>query len=404
MATLHTLRIRKYFDVAPTTLTFHRQRNLLLGVNGGGKTTLLNLIAMVLNLDFLALEQVPFEIGFKLEESTWTMDVDIKNEVSSLPEGLAARDVRSKPLKKSFTAHVRIEFHEHETDLRWRFETDGRKASVTPPRGRPIEDRAWRAHALGSLSFLLAAQISIHRDADIDSVQRFDEGVDFFRWIHAEAESPFQLWHFLGDRSLSGRAPAAMSDKLLNHELQLGERLSFDSDQEEFLSTFVAASGFEAVKLTADLIERSSPDSDGSFQEKFKLTLFCARQDGREFIQNDLSFGQKRLWAFLYYLECNRSSVIADELVNGLHHRWIKLCVERIGERQAFLTSQNPLLFDFIPLGTLTEPRCMFIRCDLDGPKMRWRNLEADESTRLYEAYEAGIESVGEILQTRGLW
>ena len=88
----------------------------------------------------------------------------------------------------------------------------------------------------------------------------------------------------------------------------------------------------------------------------------------------------------------------------GLHHSWIKLCVERIGQRQAFLTSQNPLLFDFIPLGTAAAPRCTFIRCDIDGAKMNWRNLHDDETARLYDAYDAGIESVGEILLTRGLW
>ena len=40
--------------------------------------------------------------------------------------------------------------------------------------------------------------------------------------------------------------------------------------------------------------------------------------------------------------------VIADELVNGLHHSWIEECIQAIGDRQTFLTSQNPLLLDYL--------------------------------------------------------
>jgi ABC-type molybdenum transport system ATPase subunit/photorepair protein PhrA len=76
-----------------------------------------------------------------------------------------------------------------------------------------------------------------------------------------------------------------------------------------------------------------------------------------------LSYGQKRLLTFFYYLASNPRFVVADELVNGLHYHWIAASVEAIGERQAFLTSQNPLLFDYLPLTSPEEVRSSFVLC-----------------------------------------
>lgn len=402
MAILRTLRIHKYLDVAPTTLTFHPRRNLLLGVNGGGKTTLLNLIAMVLNLDFRELEKQAFEIGFVLEEPGWSMDVEIRNEASALPRELSIHDRRGVPLEGAFVPAVRIELRSRRDERTAHFTTNGRTATVQHIDGEVV-DLDWSFPALSTLTFFGAMGMAVGDIPELGEVNRFDEGIDFFRRIHSDSESLIRVSRLGKARILSNLTPNAFHAQLRRHTLNLGERLSFDSAEHEFLKKFVEATGFDRVRLSADLIDRPQADASGTHTERFRLTLYCARGE-REFIQNELSFGQKRLWAFLYYLACNSHSVVADELVNGLHHRWIKLCVERIGDRQAFLTSQNPLLFDFIPLGTLEEPRCTFLRCDLETPKMRWRNLDEDETRRLYEAYDAGIESAGEILQTRGLW
>jgi hypothetical protein len=49
--------------------------------------------------------------------------------------------------------------------------------------------------------------------------------------------------------------------------------------------------------------------------------------------------------------------------VNGLHHRRIATSIEAIGQRQAFLTSQNPLLLDYIPIASADEVRRSFVLC-----------------------------------------
>jgi hypothetical protein len=158
--------------------------------------------------------------------------------------------------------------------------------------------------------------------------------------------------------------------------------------------------GFEA--------ERTNKPLNADVYEFGNLKFWFTRKDGSIFQDQHLSYGQKRLLTFLYYLEANPSIVIADELVNGLHHAWIKECMEAIGERQAFLTSQNPLLLDYLFFTSLEEVKESFILCRTepvgDSEKMIWRNLTDDEAAMFYSAYKVGIEHVGEILRTRGLW
>lgn len=139
------------------------------------------------------------------------------------------------------------------------------------------------------------------------------------------------------------------------------------------------------------------------------FTFHFTLEEGNVIHHDLLSFGQKRLFSFFYHLCCNEHFVIADELVNGLHHRWIEACMEAIGDRQAFLTSQNPLLFDYIPDFTSAEQvQSRFITCKtevVDGAEqLVWQNLSQADAEMFFDAYCAEIEPVGEILITRGLW
>src|SRR5262249_22087209 len=106
-----------------------------------------------------------------------------------------------------------------------------------------------------------------------------------------------------------------------------------------------------------------------------------------------LSFGQKRLLSYLYYLECNTEIGAADELMNGMHHEWIEHCMVTACEnRQMFYTSQNPLLLDFLEFGSETEVSERFVTCkwnDQDG--FVWENLEPRIGQEFYRLYKAGL-------------
>jgi len=138
------------------------------------------------------------------------------------------------------------------------------------------------------------------------------------------------------------------------------------------------------------------------------LKFLFTRRDGSIINHDLLSYGQKRLLTFFYYLACNQDVVVADELVNGLHHTWISACVQAMGARQVFLTSQNPLLLDYLQFDSADQARSTFITChskaEEDRERLLWSNMTKKDATSFFRAYKAGIQHVGEILQTKGLW
>ncbi|MGZ3461073.1 MAG: AAA family ATPase, partial [Archangium sp.] len=132
------------------------------------------------------------------------------------------------------------------------------------------------------------------------------------------------------------------------------------------------------------------------------------RRDGSVLSQEQLGHGQKRLLSFLYYLDVNEDFVIADELGNGLHPRWVEACLRSLGRRQVFLTSQNPLLFEHVPLASAEEVRASLIHCENalhEGRERKaWSNPAAETAARLFGAYQRGDTPLATLLRTHGLW
>jgi hypothetical protein len=163
--------------------------------------------------------------------------------------------------------------------------------------------------------------------------------------------------------------------------------------------------GFNSAELRVVVTEQPR----GTNVQVSNLVFRFWWEDGTFITHDRLSYGQKRLVTFFYYLACNPDIVIADELVNGLHHRWITASIEAIGQRQAFLTSQNPLLLDYIPVTSAEEARRSFVLCRGEPrpggrPGWIWENMSAEDAAELFSAYGVGVEHVSEILQSRGLW
>ncbi len=82
--------------------------------------------------------------------------------------------------------------------------------------------------------------------------------------------------------------------------------------------------------------------------------------------------------------------------------------MQAIGDRQAFLTSQNPLLFEYVEFESIEQVETRFITCRselVDGAEqLVWQNMPREDAERFYRGYQADIESIGDILINRGLW
>ena len=397
MAKLKTLKINTLYDVEPTELHFHDRRNVLLGKNGSGKTTLLKLISMILRSDFSELKSTVFDIEFELTEGTASYRVAVHNERVANPPPAELTD--------SYRSFARIEYREAENSTPRVVVGDGPQTSLEVG-GSPLQV------GLSPIDPMYVPVACAHAFRKMPTVQpiafRIDEGLAVFHTILGDQGGRLRVAH-LPDGQLVAVPTFLILPKTSGPTPP--DRLSFSSDQLSFLGTYASATGFSRVEMRIDLVG-GPPPGDASpgarFYDYGKASLRCTRPDGRFFDHSELSFGQQRLWTFLYCLAANQHSIIADELVNGLHHDWIDLCLKEIGDRQAFLTSQNPLLFDCLTFESRDDVQKQFVLCSTDpsdpARRMRWTQMSDEKAADFAAAYKSGIQYVSEILRTEGLW
>jgi hypothetical protein len=192
--------------------------------------------------------------------------------------------------------------------------------------------------------------------------------------------------------------------KNMAHDVQ---GLTIQAESLSFLPKVSTLFGFKTARLEMRLESKTGTRSSpvlrfGDFRFMFE------GHDGSIIRHEDLSYGQKRLLAFYYYLAANPLTVIADEIVDGLHHLWIDAAIEAIGDRQAFLASQNPLLLDHLEFDTAEQVASTFITCRAerigDDKRMSWSNMSTYDAERFFRAYQVDVKHVSEILLSKGLW
>ncbi|WP_437774384.1 AAA family ATPase [Sorangium sp. So ce1097] len=449
MVKLKRLTIHHYRNVEPCELIFDDRRNVLLGPNGAGKTTLLSLISKVLRTN-LTDPGDPFSIELELTFPQGSLTGKI---ASRKPEPEPAELLRLPPMARA--GHEGAYAIPEVPDIEFTLSLSDRQTPALIHRSHDqlIIEHAELGHELplrfvksgpGLLSTIILFVTAMREEEgpvniinDLRNAYRFDESLDMFRALTAREDdvdiSKDDLRPRIRlDRPIKARARSGPSITVSpNHgvvssgiidAMKLGLPLgstdySINNEQLAFLSRLVRLLGLRSATAKVELVDKNAQFELLENKVRHKLTeqfefgnlkFWFTRRDGSIFQDQHLSYGQKRLLAFLYYLDANPSFVIADELVNGLHHAWIEECMNAIGDRQAFLTSQNPLLLDYLSFESAEQVKESFILCrnqaDGDRERMIWRNMTDDEADMFYRAYQVGIEHVGEILRTRGLW
>ncbi|WP_437720230.1 AAA family ATPase [Sorangium sp. So ce861] len=439
MVKLKRLKIHRYRNVEPCELIFSDRRNVLLGPNGAGKTTLLSLISKVLRTN-LNDPGDPFSIEIELTFPQGSLIGKIASrepevdpaELLGLPSiARAARDTAYTPPEVPDFSFV-LSLAAPQTALSIRRSDD---RLIIQGGGL---DNEWPLGVLrlppGLINIILhlttTPNMGPHIDflIDLRNACRFDESLDMFRALTARQDTTglsesnlrpdIRLIQFPNRETPheervavpNGIVPPKILDTLTRLDSPASTiEHSINHDQLSFLAETVRLLGLRSATVRIELIDRRVRKGAETEHIEFgNLKFWFTRRDGSIFQDQHLSYGQKRLLAFLYYLDANPSFVIADELVNGLHHAWIEECMTAIGDRQAFLTSQNPLLLDYLTFESAEQVKESFILCrnqaDGDRERMIWRNMTDDEADMFYRAYQVGIEHVGEILRTRGLW
>jgi energy-coupling factor transporter ATP-binding protein EcfA2 len=413
MLKLRRLRVEKFRSVAKgAELSFSDGINVFLGQNGTGKTTLLELVSMVVRSDFSSLAKEEFAIEYELSvDEGESLIVVVRNERQA-----------TEPLPAPFELAAREVFQSSAevlggTDRRRLLRYDS-EHGLSMENGPPMGLQGMASCLDPAFLWFFVVRIAALKERfsrellKAGGAHRFDESLDTFRRITAQ--------HLLGDvlvsdphRWVRGFSPWFLLPEHLVERVMASYEpkkpdYSFTHKDLDFLATLKNMMAFSSSELRVDVTERRHEMPTYTIVGFANLVIRCGWEDGTVITHDSLSYGQKRLVTFFYYLASNPDTVIADELVNGLHHRWITASIEAIGERQAFLTSQNPLLLDYIPITSAEAVRRSFVLCRGEPREGRpgwiWENMSEDDAHELFSAYEVGVEHVSEILQSRGLW
>ncbi|HEU4408351.1 MAG TPA: AAA family ATPase [Polyangiaceae bacterium] len=456
MLKLKRLKINKFRHVVPTELVFDDRYNVPLGINGSGKTTLLKLISACLRSDFSEYKAEEIDVEYELSATGDRFVVGVtgrRGDAPSWPQGLPGQGDLTPPEQAAerpidFSVIVLVSLAAGTTfrivvgEGQFRVSLKDEAVEVSRPGWRPITAGPFLAQLMGDSMVALAQsqrrllqRVPIKDLVAARAAYRFDESLELLLDLLGTGGSPLGgpvsvlMQVSLGDdgrtRSIGGTGPLSPRTFLWASERQLEEltisgKMTFRSDDTEgvgaaptadphpnFLDSFARIAGFANAELALRVLQSEARDLGRTFLLGAATFRFVTKR-GDSVSHELLSYGQKRLLSFLYYVACNDAVVVADELVNGLHHAWIGACLDAIGERQAFLTSQNPILLDFLPPTSPEEAARRFIRCVLEEREGRdvmvWRNLTPDEASELCKQYAVGIQQLSELLRVNGLW
>ncbi|MFO0607329.1 MAG: AAA family ATPase [Polyangiales bacterium] len=410
---LRRLKIHRFRKVAPgTEIHFHPGMNVLLGLNASGKTTLLELIAAVLRGDLSRLHH--FHLEFELEADGCRLEVicGFESEWVETPGGELEVD----------QSHLEARGFDSRGALVGRVELT--RSPMVPwvvhrggeGEGGPVPDDLW-----STLVEHVGASIWSGRDDRprfaVPGCRRVDEALVCFDEIHGqggEGVTSFRAIWRNGDpvridaRGLSGDLAARVASHMGGWSAQ-PPLVIVDETESSLLADLARRLGFSACLWRATPREQRR-DGPRVIAEYGRFAFAFTREDGSFIDDAILSYGQKRLLALLYQMCAHDGPFVVDELVNGLHHAWIEQIVDGLDGRQVFVSTQSPLLLDHLTFESAEEVRRTFVFCrrraatDAAPAALVWSALSDDDARAFFDAYQAGIQHVSELLRTRGLW
>jgi len=413
-----------------TRLTFPEAGAVLLGKNGTGKTTLLQYIVALCTANPSAfISDEPFDVSATF---SFAAGARTRLRLQGEPTSVAAMPIKDSPQVARYLSpseSIKLEYYIilSSQQENYRIAVSDNRAELyrndqslcTP---FPIDlSQSQLASCVWRLANLVD-QPEMHslvsELADLgDMLCRYDDGLDYFHILTDEHSSYVSFDIIVSDESSETpskaddrrfvqRIPAGLATALMrgpNVNLET-EYLFAKYSHVEFLNTFVELSNFSGATIVIPIDARRA--TDYGILYKFRTLKFSFELGSERISHTKLSFGQKRLLSYLYYLECNTEIGVADELVNGMHHEWIEHCLVTACEnRQMFYTSQNPLLLDFLEFESEPEISERFVTCkwnDQDG--FVWENLDPRIGQEFYRLYKAGLQHVSDILRTKGWW
>lgn len=419
---LRSLKVHTFRDVRPGTfLEFADGFHLILGKNGSGKSTLLQLLAAVSTLNFSGayFAETPFHLEASLEVGKVLLHAEIRRAFETARVDAGDGQSLNLPPRDEVEIIVRVE-HPDIPLCQWVRVRSGEATQVftVDPRQEDSKNAAFAmpygVNPIGlSVPWALLCGTLV---AFNGRLQRAPEAETAYLGIskHPGTGSPFD--EALGALQImvgSGLSVVRGKNELTSPWFPLaldfaadGEPVTLNLSRDPLLKIAIGRLGYDGAKAYF------GPAATTNAGWTYSAPSFQFFRNGKAVRRHDqLSFGQKRLFSFAWYLACNPHVAIVDELVNGLHSEWIDWCVEAIGDRQCFLTSQNPILVDLVPLVTEEDIRRGIILCESvhdaasDTTELRWRQIDDRESELIARALQnSRLDLLSDLLRALDLW
>jgi energy-coupling factor transporter ATP-binding protein EcfA2 len=420
---LRSLKVHSFRDVQPgTELRFGDGFHLILGKNGSGKSTLLQLLAAISTLNFRGafFAETPFHLEASFEVGKFSLHAEIRRTFEKLRVDSKEAQYLNLPPRDEAEVIVQVE-HPDISLCQWVRARSGEDLCVFTE--DPRRDGARRIQHKGlagldplklSLVFALMlgamvednGQLHLLPEGSLSSQEismqpgtgaPFDEALKALQAMAADSITvAFDKYY----RPTNPWLPPAL------YFYAQGGPVELDLSRAPLLTGAITRLGYDGAILYF------GPAVTTPTGWSYSAPLFqFFRKGGVVRRLDQLSFGQQRLFSFAWYLACNPHVAIADELVNGLHSEWIDWCVEAIGDRQCFLTSQNPILVDSVPLSTEEDIRGGIILCESvhdaerDVTELRWRQMDDRESELIARALQnSRLDLLSDLLHALDLW
>jgi energy-coupling factor transporter ATP-binding protein EcfA2 len=422
---LRSLTIHRYeqFRDCPR-VEFSPDDNLILGVNGSGKTSLLRLLAAVLRWNYDALLGQPFDIEFEqVFDGVADTSVSIKGRVQNQPSLPAVKQqsprrsgVRSK--YDGFLAHFELRTRDSKIDVEVR-DSVLRVAQDSDELGdgRPVE--SWLGYDIeAELRRSETLGLSWHCDAVF--VVRENE----FDFLQLTEEIPYHYLIPLDDDEMESLEPLDIPehrqwDSLLRR--LVGERAAGGADVQAYLlprtcnlddddpnfdvNPVLQVLDAESMSYRLKIQKTQSMNDRIAFEGK-GIEIRVRFPSGTEVIDSLLTFGQKRLLTIaLGALFCGGSPLLVDEIDNGLHPGLLEKTLELIGGRQTFIASHNKLVIDLLNYENPEDMRRTIHVCRRHPDGTQHLIELSDEQVReVFEKVAVGIMNPSDVLLREGLW